>query len=172
MGSVTGAVALAVVLVIVVGTLSLAFRANQAGLPSRPGFPGRPPMGPRPAPAARVPRRPVRPKTRSEESPPPTSPNPPPPTPMREEPVPDLLRSGSKADARVISVVDERTVGATTRSRLVLRVEPSDDKPFEAQLRVLFNTPERRAAVKVGGSVAVRYDPENHNKIVLDLPDA
>jgi hypothetical protein len=81
-----------------------------------------------------------------------------------------LLRSGVPAQAKVVSVVDERTIGPVTRSRLTLQVEPGDGPSFEVTTRVAFPTPEARARVKVGGTVAVRYDKDDPMRIVLDVP--
>ena len=86
--------------------------------------------------------------------------------------MPELLRSGRPAPARVVNVVDERVVGPVTRSRLTLQVQPGEGAdPFEVVLRHAFPTPEARSRVRVGGSVGVRYDPEHPLKVVLD-PDA
>jgi hypothetical protein len=67
-------------------------------------------------------------------------------------------------------VVDERTIGPVTRSRLTLQVEPSEGPSFEVTTRVAFSTPEARARVKVGGTVPVRYDKDDPMRIVLDVP--
>jgi hypothetical protein len=83
---------------------------------------------------------------------------------------PELLRTGVPAEAKVVSVVDERTIGPVTRSRLALKVEPADGPAFEVTLRVAFQTPEARARVKVGGTVPVRYDSDDRTRVVVDLP--
>src|SRR5579862_4392906 len=86
---------------------------------------------------------------------------PPPSVPDLPEPElkgPDLLRTGESAEAKVISVVDERTIGPVTRSRLELRIEPDGGAPFEVTVRVAFQTPEARSKVKVGGTIPIRYD--------------
>ena len=70
----------------------------------------------------------------------------------------------------MLSVVDERTTGPVTRSRLTLEIKPEDESAFEVVVRVTFATPESRTQVKVGGTVAVRYDKDDHNKVVVDLP--
>jgi hypothetical protein len=81
---------------------------------------------------------------------------------------PELVRSGVKARAKVISVVDERTIGPVTRSRLVLRVEPGGGAdPFEVTIRHAFQTPDSRAAVKVGADIPVRFSPDDR-RVVLD----
>jgi hypothetical protein len=64
--------------------------------------------------------------------------------------------------------VDERTLGPVTRSRLTLRVEPAQGEAFEVTTRVAFPTPEERAKVKVGGTIPVRYDSEDHRRVVVD----
>jgi hypothetical protein len=84
---------------------------------------------------------------------------------------PELLRSGVPVRAKVINVVDERVVGPVTRSRLTLAIEPDGGDPFEVTIRHAFQTPESRAKVKVGGSIAVRYDRDEHRKVVID-PEA
>ncbi|MGI8491646.1 MAG: hypothetical protein ACR2KC_01900, partial [Acidimicrobiales bacterium] len=84
--------------------------------------------------------------------------------------LPELLRTGASAEAKVISVVDERTLGPVTRSRLNLRVEPADGAGFEVTIRVAFPAPQARSSVRVGGTVAVRYDADDHSRVVLDLP--
>lgn len=78
-----------------------------------------------------------------------------------------MLRTGAQADARVVSVVDERTLGPVTRSRLVLGLSVGGEE-WEVTVRHAFQTAEARAKVKVGGTVAVRYSPEDHTKVVLD----
>jgi hypothetical protein len=98
---------------------------------------------------------------------------PPPVIPDLPEPElkgPDLLRTGDSADAKVISVVDERTIGPVTRSRLTLRIEPAGVAPFEVTVRVAFQTPASRSQVKVGGTVPVRYDRDDHTRVVIELP--
>jgi hypothetical protein len=150
----TGAVALAVVLVIAVAGLSLAMQTQHPVESSqRTPFPG---------PTAR--------RVRGERRPAPAPPPPPPPPPADPEPEwkgPELLRSGLQAEARVISVVDERTLGPVTRSRLVLGLTAGKDT-WEVTVRHAFQTPADRAAVKVGGTVAVRYNPDERTKVVLD----
>jgi hypothetical protein len=83
---------------------------------------------------------------------------------------PELLRSGEPAEAKVVSVVDERTIGPVTRSRLTLQIDPGDSPAFEVTTRVAFPTPEARARIKVGGSIPVRYDKDDRTRIVVDLP--
>ena len=148
----TAAVALAVVLVIAVAGMSLAMQSQKpmAQAPPRPTVPRRP---------------------RERRTPPPQPP--PAPTAADPDPVapprgPELLRTGTPAGAKVISVVDERTLGPVTRSRLVLSIEPAEGDPFEATIRVAFPTPEARSKVRVGGTVAVRYAPEDRSRVVLD----
>lgn len=147
----TGAVALAIVLVIAVAGLSLAMQTQ------RPiQAPGRAPGAPR--------------RTRERRPTPPPAP-PPPPPPADPEPEyrgPELLRSGRQAEARVVSVVDERTVGPVTRSRLVLALS-EDGEDWEVTVRHAFQTPAERGRVKVGGRVPVRYNPDERSKVVLDL---
>ena len=99
------------------------------------------------------------------------SPAEPAPAPSEQESKgPELLRSGVPAQARVISVVDERTIGPVTRSRMSLQVEPAEGSAFEVTLRVAFQTPDARARVKVGGTVPVRYDRDDRSRVVIDLP--
>jgi len=69
----------------------------------------------------------------------------------------------------VVSVVDERTLGPVTRSRLTLKVQPEDGECFEVTTRVAFPTPEARAQVKVGGTIPVRYDPADHKRVVVEV---
>ncbi len=150
----TAAIALAIVLVIAVAGMSLAMQTQRPTAPSsgRPTVPGRRPRDRRPQPEAAPP--------------PPADPEPPEPPKG-----PELLRRGTAANARVLSVVDERTVGPVTRSRLALSITPEGQDPFETTIRVAFPTPAARARVKVGGTVPVRFDPDDHNRVVLDLPD-
>jgi hypothetical protein len=147
----TAAVALAVVLVIAVAGMSLAMQTQ------RPVPPG----------ASRVPTPPRRTRERRAATPEPVV------APESKDPEgsrgPELLRSGTPAEAKVVSVIDERTLGPVTRSRLQLDVRPSDTGPFEVTLRVAFPTPEARARVRVGGTVPVRYDPADHSRVILDL---
>ena len=83
---------------------------------------------------------------------------------------PEILRSGEEAQAKVVSVVDERTIGPVTRSRITVQVEPGKGEPFEVTTRVAFPTPESRAKVKVGGTVTVHYDKDDRTRVVVDLP--
>jgi hypothetical protein len=80
------------------------------------------------------------------------------------------LRSGVPAEAKVVSVVDERTIGPVTRSRLTLQIQPEEGPAFEVTTRVAFPTPAARARLKVGGAVPVRYDKDDRTRIVVDLP--
>ena len=157
----TAAIALAVVLVVAVAGMSLAMQAQN---PQQ--------AAPRPQPQQqRGPRMPGPPRRIRERRPTPAPPPPPeaaPPPPAEVKP-PELLRTGTAASAKVLSVVDERTVGLLTRSRLNLRVEPAQGDPWEVTVRVAFPTPEARASVHVGGTVQVRYDPADHNRVVVEL---
>lgn len=168
----TAAIALAVVLAIVVAGASMAMESQRTTpRPERPqpARPTRPPRGA--APEAERPRRPSRGRDRGRAEP--VVPDFPPPaaTPPTPEPKgPELLRSGTSAPARVVSVVDERTLGPVTRSRLVLRIEPEGGSPTEVTVRHAFPTPESRAQIKVGASVPVRYDPADPHRVVIDLP--
>lgn len=162
----TGAVALTVVLVIVVIGLSLAMQSQQTMQGGqRSARPARTPRPPRPS----TPRR-----TRERKAQPPAADVPPPaPAPGSAEPeapAPELLRTGTEAEAKVISVVDERTIGPVTRSRLTVQIDPGDGSPIEVTTRVAFPTPEARARVKVGGTVKVHYDKDDHSRVVVDLP--
>ena len=163
----TAAIALAVVLVIAVAGASMAMESQRSGTPAarRPARPARSGQAERG-------RRPMRSRDRARTDPTAADGPPPPPAPMPEPEFkgPDLLRTGKAVAARVISVVDERTIGPVTRSRLVLRIEPERGEPLEVTVRHAFATPESRAAVKVGGTVAVRYDPDEPRRVVLDLP--
>jgi hypothetical protein len=157
----TGAVALAVVLVIAVAGLSLAMqsqRTAQSPTGPRPPRPPRPPVAPR--------------RPRDRKATPPTPPEATlPPDPIEPESRgPELLRSGVPAQAKVVSVVDERTIGPVTRSRLTLQIVPADGPSFEVTTRHAFPTPVARARVKVGGTIPVRYDKDDRTRIVVDLP--
>ncbi|MHB1533024.1 MAG: hypothetical protein ACYC1D_00115 [Acidimicrobiales bacterium] len=144
----TAAVALAVVLVIAVAGMSLAMQTQRPVQQARPAAPRR----------ARE-RRP---------SPPPPSPPPPSESVAAASKGPELLRSGTAAEAKVISVVDERTLGPVTRSRLALSIHPEGSDTFEVTIRVAFPTPDARAKVRVGATVRVRFDPEDRTRVVLD----
>src|SRR5271156_2456782 len=158
-------------LVVVVGVLSLAVNAQgpfQGGAPlgqARPARASHP--GAQPSPPGRAPRRPTRDRAeRSRERPP----APPPAAPARgpqqqaepDIPVGDLKPLNTQAQALVMSVVDERTLGPVTRSR------PTDGEPFEVTTRVAFPPPEERARIKVGKTIGVRYDSEDHRRVVVD----
>ncbi len=166
----TAAIALAVVLVIAVAGASMAMESSKAaGAPTR-----RPPRPRAPRPGGPGVPRPTRMRDRpGRKAPDPTAADGPPTPPPVSEPEtkgPELLRTGVPAEAKVVSVVDERTIGPVTRSRLALRVEPADGSAFEVTLRVAFQTPEARARVKVGGTVPVRYDSDDRTRVVVDLP--
>lgn len=147
---------MAVILVIAVAGASLAMQNQRATQPHQA------PHVPRPAP-------PRRPRSERRAPPPPPPPAPAPQVTTEPERGPELLRSGVAAAATVISVVDERTTGPVTRSRLTLRIDPQGGAPFEVTTRVAFPTPEARSRVKVGGTVAVHYDKDDHTRVVVDL---
>lgn len=149
-----------VVLVIVVIGLSLAMQSQQTAQGTRSQRPARPARGPAPTRRARRPQ------------PPAADIKPPSPGPVAGEadvPPPDLLRTGEETDAKVISVVDERTIGPVTRSRLTVEISPPGGDPFEVTTRVAFPTQEARARVRVGGTVKVHYDKEDHSRVVVDV---
>jgi len=157
----TAAVALAVVLVIGVAGLSLAMQTQHT-------MPGQSP--PQPPPRQPPPPR----RTRERRTPPPAPARPDPVEAVAKEPQPkgpELLRTGTAAAAKVVSVVDERVVGPVTRSRLGLAIEAADGKTFEITVRHAFPTPAARSQVKVGGTIPVRYDPEDHGRVIVDLRD-
>ena len=173
----TAAIALAIVLVIAVAGASMAMESQRTGQPGarRPARPSRPA---RPARPTRTegdrPRRSLRNRDKGRPVDPTAADGPPTAVPdVPSEPEfkgPDLLRTGASAQAKVISVVDERTLGPVTRSRLVLRIEPAGAEPVEVTVRHAFPTPEARATVKVGATVPVRYDRDEPRRVVLDLP--
>jgi hypothetical protein len=153
------AIALAVVLVIAVAGMSLAMQAQRPLQPNRP----RPTRVGRPPVTGRVRR------VRDRPAPPPPPPTRlPDPLPTIEARGPELLRSGIPARAKVVNVVDERVVGPVTRSRLTLEIRPEDGEAFEVTIRHAFPTTEVRARVRVGGTIAVRYDKDEHRKVVID----
>ena len=181
------ALALAIMLVVVVAVVSLAVNAQaqvpgaqRAGSP-RTGRTGHPGSGPS---APRSPRRPAREKgergkgergrgERGRDRAGPEAARREPSAASEKSNDPDQvfgdLRPLNKtAKAVVLSVVDERTLGPVTRCRLTLRVEPGEGDPFEVTARVAFPTPEERAKVKVGATVAVRYDAEDHRRVVVE----
>ena len=165
----TGAIALAVVLVVAVVGISMAMQSQrtlQGPLGQRP----RMPRAPRPS---AEPRRPPG-RTRERRSQPPAPPAPPPPAAAQEPEFrgPELLRTGVASVAKVLSVVDERTTGPVTRSRLALEITPAEGPVFEVTVRVAFPTPEARSRVKVGGTIPVRYDKDDRTKVVVDVPQA
>ena len=161
----TGAIALAIVLVVAVAGISMAVE-SQRNMQS----PNRPASRLPPRPSRQRPERPrtERPWERRNQPPPPVE-QPAPAQPM-ESKGPELMRSGVSAEARVLSVVDERTIGPVTRSRLSLHIDPEEGSPFEVTVRWAFQTPEARAKVKVGGTLPVRYDRDDHTRVVVDLP--
>jgi hypothetical protein len=174
------ALALAIMLVVVVGVLSLAVNAQgpfqgsgPVGAASRPGRANHPgaggPVGGGPV---RAPRRPPRERTERGRDRPASTPSPQPTEADHHADdllAGDLKRLHGEAHALVISVVDERTLGPVTRSRLTLRVEPVGGEAFEVMTRVAFPTPEHRARVKVGASIPVRFDPDDHRRVVVDM---
>jgi hypothetical protein len=171
--------ALAIMLVVVVGVLSLAVNAQgpfQGGSPlggARPARASHP--GAQPPPPPRPPRKPPRERAeRTRERPAAAPPSPPANDPLLQSepdiPIGDLKPLNTQSQALVMSVVDERTLGPVTRSRLTLRIQPTEGEPFEVTTRVAFPTPEARARIKVGKNIAVRYDSEDHRRVVLD-PD-
>ncbi|HTW10053.1 MAG TPA: hypothetical protein VME46_21300 [Acidimicrobiales bacterium] len=179
------ALALAIMLVVVVGILSLAVNAQgpfqgnaPAGAgsqrptrPARSGHPGGAAAPPVERPPRRAPReRSERIRDRDKPPAPASSSSPPADRPIEAEvPVGDLKPLNAEGQATVISVVDERTLGPVTRSRLTLRIEPTDGDPFEVTTRVAFPTPEERARVKVGSTIPVRYDPNDHRRVVVEM---
>ena len=162
-------------LVVVVGVLSLAVNAQGpfqgtggAGQPraARSGHPGSA------ASQSKPPRRPPRERTERRDrqaaaaQPPPSS-DPLPPS-EQDQSFGDLKPLNTQAHALVMSVVDERIIGPVTKSKLTLRVQPSEGEPFEVTARVSFPTPEERARVKVGGTLPIRYDSFDHRRVVVD----
>ncbi len=81
----------------------------------------------------------------------------------------DLRPLNKQAAAVVLSVVEERVLGPVTRCKLTVRVEPDGEDSFEVTTRVAFATPEQRASVKVGTKVPVRYDSEDHRRVVVEM---
>ncbi len=171
--------ALAITLVVVVVVLSLAVNAQgpfqgtgMGGHPrtARADHPGS--VAP-PPPPPRAPRRPPRErserKTERAAGAPPVPPKREPEHPADVDPAfGDVKPLNSRAQALVMSVIDERMLGPVTRSRLTLRVEPPGGEAFEVTTRVAFPTLEDRARVKVGETIAVRYDSEDHRRVVVD----
>jgi hypothetical protein len=167
-------------LVVVVGVLSLAVNAQgpfqgtgSAGTQPRPARTGHP--GSSASSQSKAPRRPAR--DRGERradrqpgnpQPQPASANEPPSPTEQDQSFGDLRPLNTQAQAVVMSVVDERTLGPVTRSRLTLRVQPAEGEAFEVTTRVAFPTPEERARVKVGGTIPVRYDSYDHRRVVVD----
>jgi hypothetical protein len=166
---VAAAIALAVVLVIAVGGVSLAMQTQRPLHPQSPRPPRPSPRGP--AVTGRI--RARRPGPQGVPNPPPASPPPADSAPAQEAARrgPELLRSGVAAQAKVVNVVDERVVGPVTRSRLTLRIQPEGGDAFEVDLRHAFPSTDARAKVKIGGTVAVRYDKDHPRKVVID-PEA
>jgi hypothetical protein len=163
-------------LVVVVGVLSLAVNAQgpfqgtgASGTQPRPARAGHPGSGG--SSSGRAPRRPTRDRSErnrqqgSQPAVPAAEPQKPSDT---EQPFGDLRPLNTQAQALVISVVDERTLGPVTRSKLTLRVQPTEGDAFEVTTRVAFPTPEDRARVKVGGTIPVRYDANDHRRVVVD----
>jgi hypothetical protein len=166
---------LAITLVVVVVVLSLAvnaqgpFQGTGMGGHPRTARADHPGSVPPPPPPPRAPRRPPRDRRERAAATP--------PVPLRREPehpadldpaFGDVKPLNSRAQALVMSVIDERMLGPVTRSRLTLRVEPPGAEPFEVTTRVAFPTLEDRARVKVGETIAVRYDSEDHRRVVVD----
>ena len=168
----TAAIALAIVLVIAVAGASMAMESQRTAQPA-----GRRPVRPVTRPNRATDRERARRAGRTKEkakAPEPAESEPTPtsamPTAQPEFKGPELLRTGVSAEARVVSVVDERTIGPVTRSRLVLRIQPSGSDPVEVTVRHAFPTPESRGQVKVGGPLPVRYDADDPRRVVVDLP--
>ena len=169
--------ALAIMLVVVVGVLSLAVNAQgpfqgtgASGTQPRPARAGHPGST---ASSGRAPRRPARDRSERnrdrQQGSQPTVPAAEPQKPSdAEQPFGDLRPLNTQGQALVISVVDERTLGPVTRSKLTLRVQPKEGDAFEVTTRVAFPTPEDRARVKVGGTIPVRYDANDHRRVVVD----
>ncbi|MHB1498071.1 MAG: hypothetical protein ACYCXN_09185 [Acidimicrobiales bacterium] len=176
------ALALAIMLAVVVAVISLAVNsqaqvpgAERTGSTQRGRRAGHPGAG---GPAPRTPRRPQRERPdrgRAErpgrEAPPPQS-SPSVAGPERQsdpdQVFGDLRPLNKQASAVILSVVDERTLGPVTRCRLSLRVEPTEGNSFEVTTRIAFQTPEERARVKVGAKIPVRYDSEDHRRVVVE----
>jgi hypothetical protein len=164
------AIALAIVLVIAVAGMSLAMQAQRPLQPNRP----RPTRPTRPVrdrsplrPTGGAPGRARRARDRPAPAPPP-DPEPMVAAPIVEPKGPELLRTGVAARAKVVNVVDERVVGPVTRSRLTITITPEGGDPFEVTIRHAFPTPDARGRVRIGGGIAVRYDADDHHKVVID----
>jgi hypothetical protein len=163
----TGAIALAIVLVIAVAGISMAMESQQNT--QSPGT-RRPSRATPPASRSARDRLRERPWERKGPAAEASSQAPPPEPGEAELKGPELLRSGTSTEAKVISVVDERTIGPVTRSRLGLQIQPDEGPAFEVTVRVAFQTPTSRARVKVGGTIPVRYDKDDRTRVVVDLP--
>lgn len=177
------ALALAIMLVVVVAVLSLAVNSQgqvpgaQRSASSRGGRAGHPgagaggsaPRAPRRSPRERAERGRSERAGRQPAAAPPAADASSPPRPSDpDQGFGDLRPLNKQATAVILSVVDERTLGPVTRCRLTLRVEPGEGSSFEVTARVAFPTPEGRAKVKVGARVPVRYDSEDHRRVVVE----
>jgi hypothetical protein len=169
---------LAIMLVVVVGVLSLAVNAQGpfqgtggSGTQPRPARASHP--GSTGSSQGRAPRRPARDRSERnrdrQQGPPPVAPSAEPAKMSdADQSFGDLRPLNTKAQALVISVVDERTLGPVTKSKLKLRIQPEEGDAFEVDTRFNFPTPEDRARVKVGGTIPVRYDSNDHRRVVVD----
>jgi hypothetical protein len=168
--------ALAIMLVVVVGVLSLAVNAQGpfqgTGAGGGQARSGRSHPGSAATSPGKTPRRPARERSERRDRQASAPPVPPASEPQssaeQDQAFGDLRPLNTQAQALVMSVVDERTLGPVTRSRLTLKVQPAEGEPFEVTTRVAFPTPEDRARVKVGGTIPVRYDSYDHRRVVVD----
>jgi hypothetical protein len=57
----------------------------------------------------------------------------------------------------------------TIHQKLKLRVEPTDQEPFEVTVKQVFNDVTGQHIPQEGWSVKVIYDPSDHSRVVIDL---
>lgn len=84
----------------------------------------------------------------------------------------DILRTGRPATAKIIDVID---TGITVNQiyfvvEFVLEVYPEKEAPFQARSKAMINRLEVPQA-QPGRIVPVKYDPQQRDRVALDLWD-
>jgi hypothetical protein len=81
----------------------------------------------------------------------------------------EILRTGRSATARIVGVADTGiTINQNPVAEFVLEVQPDQGPPFEAKTKALISRLEVPLA-QPGRTVPVKYDPQRHDRVALDL---
>lgn len=80
-----------------------------------------------------------------------------------------LFSTGRRAPARIVAIDDTGvTVNEQPRAEIVLRVEPEGEEPFDVRRKLIVS---RLQIPRVGETVEVAYDPDDHERFTFRIPD-